>query len=130
MSTRRPTESETEILAVLWEQGPATVRQVHDLIGPRRGIGYTTILKLLQIMTDKGLVEREPQGRSHLYRAAEDAAHTQKALVDDLVDRAFGGSASALVMRALHGKSASAAELDELRALLGTLESAAKEESR
>ncbi len=118
----RPTDSETEILAVLWEQGPSTVRQVHDVVGERRGVGYTTVLKLLQIMTDKGLVERESAGRSHVYRAAAPREQTQTELVDDLVDRAFGGSASALVMRALGSRPASKAELAEIRKLLDALE--------
>lgn len=119
---RRPTDSETEILAVLWEQGPSTVRQVHEIVGDRRGVGYTTVLKLLQIMTDKGLVEREARGRSHVYRASTPREQTQQKLVDDLVDRAFGGSASALVMRALGGRPASRAELEEIRKLLDELE--------
>lgn len=118
----RPTDSETEILAVLWEQGPSTVRQVHDVVGERRGVGYTTVLKLLQIMTDKGLVERESAGRSHVYRPAAPREQTQTELVDDLVDRAFGGSASALVMRALGSRPASKAELAEIRKLLDALE--------
>jgi predicted transcriptional regulator len=120
--TSRPTDSETEILAVLWEQGPSTVRQVHDVVGDRRGVGYTTVLKLLQIMTEKGLVERESAGRSHVYRAAAPQEQTQAELVDDLVDRAFGGSASALVMRALGSRPASPAELAEIRRLLDALE--------
>jgi BlaI family transcriptional regulator, penicillinase repressor len=119
--SRRPTDSETEILAVLWEHGPSTVRQVHEVVGDRRGVGYTTVLKLLQIMTDKGLVERESVGRSHVYTASAPQAHTQAKLVDDLVDRAFGGSASALVMRALGSRPASRAELDEIRKLLDDL---------
>ena len=119
--SRRPTDSETEILAVLWEQGPSTVRQVHEVVGDRRGVGYTTVLKLLQIMTDKGLVERESVGRSHVYSASAPQAQTQAKLVDDLVDRAFGGSASALVMRALGSRPASRAELDEIRKLLDEL---------
>ena len=118
---RRPTDSETEILAVLWEHGPSTVRQVHEVVGDRRGVGYTTVLKLLQIMTDKGLVERESIGRSHVYRASVPQAQTQSKLVEDLVDRAFGGSASALVMRALGSRPASRAELDEIRKLLDSL---------
>jgi predicted transcriptional regulator len=119
---RRPTDSETEILAVLWEHGPCTVRQVHEVVGDRRGVGYTTVLKLLQIMTDKGLVEREARGRSHVYRTAAPQEQTQAKLVDDLVERAFGGSASALVMRALGSRPASRAELDEIRRLIDELE--------
>ncbi len=119
---RRPTDSETEILAVLWEQGPCTVRQVHDVVGDRRGVGYTTVLKLLQIMTDKRLVERESKGRSHIYRAAAPAEQTQSRLVDDLVQRAFGGSASALVMRALGSRRASAQELADIRKMLDDME--------
>jgi predicted transcriptional regulator len=118
----RPTDSETEILAVLWEQGPSTVRQVHEVVGERRGVGYTTVLKLLQIMTDKGLVERKAQGRSHVYRTAAPREQTQSRLVDDLVDRAFGGSATALVMRALGSRSSSPEELAEIRKMLDEME--------
>jgi len=121
--TPRPTEGELEILGVLWERGPSTVRQVHDaLSGHGRGTGYTTVLKLMQIMAAKGLVERDASRRSHVYRTASPAGETQRLLVRDLIDRAFAGSASQLVLRALSTRPASAEEIREIRALLDDLE--------
>ena len=115
-STPRPTEAELEILGVLWRRGPSTVRDVHDALGNRTG--YTTILKLMQIMMDKGLLAREPQGRGHVYRPASDEAHTQRRIVGDLMNKAFGGSARKLVMAALSARRASAAEIEEIKRLL------------
>ncbi len=117
----RPTESELAILRILWRQGPCTVRQVVDLSEP--GTGYTTILKLLQIMTEKGLVTRDDTDRSHVFSPAQPEETTQRQLVDDLLDRAFGGSSQKLVLQALAGRRPSAAELRELRTLLNNLES-------
>ncbi len=114
----RPTDAELEILRVLWERGPSTVRQVHDAIGAARDTGYTTVLKLLQIMAEKGLVDRDQSQRSHVYRARYAEEETQRQLVQDLLARAFGGSAEKLVMQALSAKRASKAELDEIRRLL------------
>ncbi|QOY88950.1 BlaI/MecI/CopY family transcriptional regulator [Paludibaculum fermentans] len=114
----RPTASELEILGVLWEQGPSTVRQVHEVLDGRKPTGYTTVLKLLQIMSEKGLVAREESARAHVYRAAAAREETQGQLVGDLVDRAFGGSAAELVMRALSTRPASQEELDEIRRML------------
>jgi predicted transcriptional regulator len=118
----RPTPAELEILSVLWERGPSTVREVQDALGPERGAGYTTVLKLLQIMADKGLVDRDERARAHVYapRAAE--AQTQRQLVRDLVDRAFGGSAAKLVVQALSGKRASPEEIERIRRLLDEIE--------
>ncbi len=103
---------------MLWEQGPSTVRQVHEVLDGRKPTGYTTVLKLLQIMAEKGLVAREESARAHVYRAAEAREETQGQLVGDLVDRAFGGSAAELVMRALSTRPASQEELDEIRRML------------
>jgi predicted transcriptional regulator len=114
----RPTDAELEILRILWDREKATVREVHAAISKSRAAGYTTVLKLLQIMTDKGLVRRDESERAHVYRARLARQDTERQLVDDLLDRAFGGSASRLVMQALSGRAASAEELAEIRRLL------------
>ena len=114
----RPTDSELAILRILWDRGPSTVRQVHDVLAGTRETGYTTTLKLMQIMADKGLVKRNESSRTHVYAAAASEAQTQRQLVKDLVDRAFGGSAAALVMQALDAESTSADELREIRKLI------------
>jgi predicted transcriptional regulator len=114
----KPTDAELAILRVLWAQGPSTVRQVHDLMARRRPLAYTTTLKLLQIMTEKGLTTREEHGQQHVYRARYAEAETQKRLVGDLLERAFGGSATKLVMQVLAAKPASKEELREIRRLL------------
>ena len=118
----RPTPAELEILRVLWQQGPSTVREVQERLEAERPTGYTTVLKLLQIMTDKGLVGRDESARAHVYAASAPEAQTQKQLVRDLVDRAFGGSASQLVLHALSGRKASREELSRIRELLDQLE--------
>ena len=111
----RPTDAELAILRILWERGPSTVRQVHDILGRERQAAYTTALKLLQIMTEKGLVERDERDRTHIYRARLSEETTQRQLVRDLLDRAFGGSSTKLVMQALATKRASAEELRDIR---------------
>jgi predicted transcriptional regulator len=111
----RPTDAELAILRILWDRGPSTVRQVHDILGRDRQAAYTTALKLLQIMTEKGLVERDERDRTHIYRARLSEETTQRQLVRDLVDRAFAGSSSKLVMQALATKRASAEELRDIR---------------
>ena len=116
--TPRPTDAELAILRVLWERGPSTVRQVHDVLSANREFAYTTTLKLLQLMTEKGVAVRQEDGRVHLYRAAVAQEETQRHLIRDLVDRAFGGSPSRLVMQALAATPASAEELREIRRLL------------
>jgi BlaI family transcriptional regulator, penicillinase repressor len=113
----RPTDSELAILRVLWERGPSTVRQVHDALAAR-ATGYTTMLKLMQIMADKGLVTRDETARTHIYEARFGRDETQRQLVTDLVDRAFGGSAAALVMQALSSHPATAEELVEIQQLI------------
>lgn len=115
----RPTDGELEILRVLWRTGPATVREVHEeLCREKPSTGYTTILKLLQIMADKGLVMRDEKNKANVYRARVAQEQTQQQLVGDLLDRAFGGSSSRLVMQALSTKKASAQEIAEIRQML------------
>jgi predicted transcriptional regulator len=117
-SPPRPTDAELAILRVLWEHGPCTVRKVHEALVRTRSGGYTTALKLLQIMTEKGLVRRDESDRTHVYEARLTEEQTQRQLVSDLLDRAFGGSAAKLVMQALATKRASAPELDEIGRML------------
>lgn len=118
MTIPKPTAAETELLAVLWDLGPSTVRAVHDVLETRRATGYTTVLKLLQIMAGKGLVLRDESDRTHVYRPAHPREAMQGELVGDLIDRAFDGSATELVMRALATKRPSKDELDRIRAML------------
>jgi predicted transcriptional regulator len=117
-SAPKPTRAELAILRVLWTRGAATVRQVHDELAADRPTAYTTTLKLIQIMTDKGLVTRAEQNRQHVYRARQSETAMQKRLVRDLLDRAFDGSSARLVMQALAAKPASPDELREIRRLL------------
>ena len=115
---RKPTHAELDILRVLWSNGPSTVRQIAGIMG-REG-GYTTILKLLQIMTEKQLVVRDESARTHIYEAAYTQDQTQRQLVTDLVDRVFGGSAAKLVLQALASTKASPEELEQIQKLLAT----------
>ena len=117
-TTPRPTDAELEILRVLWERGPSTVRHVHESLAAARDTGYTTTLKLMQIMADKGLVTRDESSRTHIYEARASQESTQRQLVSDLVQRAFGGSAAELVLRALASHETSDAELREIRRLI------------
>jgi len=114
----RPTDAELAILRVLWQQGACTVRQVHEALSRERPSAYTTALKMLQIMTEKGLVRRDVSDRTHIYQAKWSEEQTQRQLVRDLLDRAFGGSSSKLVMQALSARRATAEELSEIRRLL------------
>jgi predicted transcriptional regulator len=123
---QRPTEAELEILRVLWERGPSTVRQVHESLSNRE-TGYTTTLKLMQIMAEKGLVTRDESARTHVYSARLSQETTQRQLVNDLVDRAFGGSAAELVLRALSSHKTSAEELQEIRRLIDEARAERKE---
>jgi BlaI family transcriptional regulator, penicillinase repressor len=118
----RPTDAELAILRVLWHRGPSTVRQVMDELNHAQPTGYTTALKMLQIMTEKGLVQREEEGRLHVYEPVRTEAETQRQLLSDLLDRAFDGSARQLVMQALAAKPAAPEELAEIRRLLDQLE--------
>ena len=122
--TVRPTDSELGILRVLWARGPSTVRQVHEALhpDPKGAAGYTTTLKLMQIMAEKGLVRRDEGARSHVYEAAAPREKTLKGLVGDLVERAFGGSAGQLVLHALSTRRASKEELAEIRKMLDEVE--------
>lgn len=118
----RPTEAELEILQVLWARGACTVRDVHEVLHRRDGTGYTTALKMLQIMHDKGLVLRDESQRAHVYRAAVSKERTQKKFLSDMLQRVFDGSSSRLVLQALGDHKASREELREIRALLNQLD--------
>lgn len=118
----RPTDAELEILAVLWSRGPATVREVHEIISRRRPTQYTTVLKQLQVMAEKGLVLRNEHQRAHVYDAARPREWTQRQLAGDILQRAFNGSAKSLMMGALSSRKASRKELAELRELLDEYE--------
>lgn len=120
--TPRPTDSELAILRILWRRGASTVRQVHEDLERRSLTGYTTVLKLLQIMTEKGLVERDESQRAHVYVARLPEEQTLGQLVGDLLDRAFEGSSSRLVMRALESRPATREELSEIRRMLDSME--------
>ncbi len=130
MQPPKPTAAETEILTVLWDLGPSTVRAVHEVLERRRPTGYTTVLKQLQIMAGKGIVLRDERERTHVYRAAQPREAVQGELVGDLIDRAFDGSAAELVMRALSTQRASPDELDRIRAMLDRLDNAKPRRSR
>jgi predicted transcriptional regulator len=116
--TVRPTRNELAILRVLWTLGPSTVRAVHEALAGARPTGYTTTLKLMQIMAEKGLVDRDESSRTHVYRARFTQDHTQRQLVSDLVERAFGGSAAALVLHALSEHPTSKEELASIQKLI------------
>lgn len=122
MTPPRPTDAELEILRALWQRGPSTVREVHEQLAASKEVRYTTTLKQLQVMTDKGLVTRDESQRSHVYQAVAGEAETQGQLLDHLLESAFGGSAQQLFMQALSRKRASREELDELHKLLDNQE--------
>lgn len=117
----RPTNKELEILGVLWRRGPSSVREVHEDLATKQDTGYTTILKLMQIMAEKGLVSRDEENRAHIYTASVTEAEAQSGLMNDLVAKAFGGSAHRLALHALGSKQATQEELDEIRRLLDEL---------
>lgn len=118
----RPTDAELEILRIIWTRGPSTVREVFDEMSKGRNAGYTTVLKFMQIMVEKGLLERTEAHRVHTYHATAPREQTQRQLVRDLADRAFGGSPSSLMMQALAAKPASSEELAQIRSLLDQYE--------
>jgi predicted transcriptional regulator len=123
--TTGPTDRELAILSVLWERGPSTVREVHEALHPQDQTGYTTTLKLMQIMVEKGsLVREEDDGRRHIYRPALSEERTQKQLVQDLLDRVFAGSAEKLVLRALSARKVSPNELKRIRKMIEEMEEA------
>jgi predicted transcriptional regulator len=118
----RPTDAELSILRVLWDRGPSTVREVHEALSRTHDSGYTTILKLMQIMTDKGLVVRDESNRAHVYATSISEQRTQRQLLGDLIERAFAGSPAKLVMQALSANKASAEELTAIRQVLDQME--------
>ena len=120
--TNKPTDSELEILQILWKNGPSTVRQVNDQISEKKDVVYTTTLKLMQIMAEKKLVKREKSGKSHIYSAAVKENETKNLLLDKFLENAFAGSASKLVLQALGNHKASKEELDQIRELIDTIE--------
>ncbi len=118
----RPTDGELEILRVLWKRGPSTVREVHERIRTRRRTAYTTTLKMMQLMAEKGLLSRDDSSRTHVYSPALGEKEAQQGLVSDLLERAFGGSAEKLVLRALSAKEVPPEELAHIRSLLDEME--------
>lgn len=118
----KPTASELEILRVLWTRGPSTVREVHEALSSQKAVGYTTVLKLLQIMTEKGTVRRDENQRAHVYEACEPAEKTKRQFAGDVLQRVFEGSASQLMQHALAGRQTSREEIEELRRLLDEYE--------
>jgi predicted transcriptional regulator len=125
-ATPKPTEAELELLRVLWERGPSTVWEIHEALSGQKETGYTTTLKILQKMTDKGLVKRDETARRHIYTPAFRAEQTQRQLVRDLLHRAFAGAPGQLVVQALSEKKASPEELAEIRRLLDNMERGTK----
>jgi len=119
---RKPTSAELEILRVLWARGASTVREVHEALSEKKSLGYTSVLKLLQIMTAKGTVRRNETHRAHVYKACLPAEQTKRQIAGDVLQRVFEGSASQLMMHALAGRKASAEEINELRRLLSQYE--------
>jgi BlaI family transcriptional regulator, penicillinase repressor len=113
-----PTDAELDILRILWDRGQSTVREVHEVVSGLRDIGYTTVLKQMQVMHQKGLLTREERFKSHVYAPAQPRAATQRALAGQLLEQAFGGSARSLLQSALAGRRVGAEEIDEIRALL------------
>jgi len=116
--TFQPTPSELAILQILWTRGPSTVREIHDTLSLEKEVGYTSALKLLQIMTTKGIVKRTEEARAHIYSANQPAEKTKQLFASDVLQRVFRGSASQLMQHALAGRRASKQEIDELRKLL------------
>jgi BlaI family transcriptional regulator, penicillinase repressor len=125
-SSPKPTPGELEILRVLWARGPSTVRDVHEALAKSKDMGYTTVLKLLQIMTAKGMVKRDEGARAHVYEARQPAEKTKRQLVGDLLQRAFSGSASELMLHALSSKRTTREEIEEIRRMLDEYEGAAR----
>lgn len=117
----KPTESELEILQIIWEKGLATVREVHEELAKTKDVGYTTTLKLMQIMHEKGLVKRDESMRTHVYQAAVNKEKTQKHLLSKMIDTLFGGSSTQLVLQALGEQKATPEELEQIQTLLNNL---------
>ena len=121
-SLQKPTASELQILQVLWEHGPSTVREVHEALREEKPLGYTTVLKLMQIMTAKGLVRRNEQQRAHVHEAQQPPEKTKRQFASDLLQRVFDGSAKELMLHALAGRRSSKNEIEELRRMLDDYE--------
>ena len=117
----KPTESELEILQIIWDRGIATVREVHEELAKSKDVGYTTTLKLMQIMHEKGLVKRDESMRTHVYQAAVNKEKTQKHLLTKMIDTLFGGSSTQLVLQALGEQKATPEELEQIQNLLNNL---------
>ncbi len=128
-NAKRPTDAELSILRVLWSRGPSTVQQVQETLSEDRPIGYTTVLKLLQIMTEKGLVLRDESRRAHVYRPRDPEEQVQRRLLQNLLDKAFGGSARRLMLQALEETAASDEERAEIEALLDKIEGNDREDA-
>ena len=122
MNLPRPTEAELAVLRVLWQRGPSTVRQVWEQLSRSQTTGYTTVLKIMQIMAEKGLLQRDKARRSHVYHATRSEQQTQRQVLGHLLDKVFAGSASKLVLQALATRKASRQELEQIRKLLDDLE--------
>ncbi|WP_291943362.1 BlaI/MecI/CopY family transcriptional regulator [Chitinophaga sp.] len=122
MKQQKPTESELEILGILWERGASTVREVHEKLAETKEAGYTTTLKLMQIMYEKGLLTRDASSKTHIYAAAVSQQETQQQLLNKMIDTVFGGSATQLVMQALGHHKSSGEELDQIRKYLSEIE--------
>ena len=118
----KPTDSELEILQILWEKGPSTVKEVNEVLNLKRKVGYTTTLKIMQIMAEKDILTRELSNRSHIYSPVEKPEHIRKSVVNHLIQTAFNGDTSGLVIQALGNNKVSANELKEIRKLLDTME--------
>ena len=125
-ASSNPTQVELQILGVLWSRGPSTVRQVHDALGEERDTGYSTTLKMMQVMTDKGLLLKDDDQRPQMYRPAMSQDQAQTQFVDDLILRVFGGAAEKLIVRAVSSKHVSRKDLQEIRKLLKKLEGESK----
>lgn len=122
----KPTESELEILSILWNKGPSTVREVNNVMSREKSVGYTTTLKLMQIMAEKGMVERVMEGRTHIYHALARQEDAQVRMLDRILETAFGGSASKLVLHALGNHKTSGDELRKIKELISKLEGGAE----
>ncbi len=125
-SSPKPTEAELEILQILWDSGPTTVRFVNDKLNLKKEVGYTTTLKIMQIMTEKNLLARDEENKSHIYSAVYKKDETQKVLLDKFLESAFGGSASKLVLQALGNRKTSKKEIEEIRKFLDEIEGGKK----
>lgn len=122
----KPTEAELEILQILWDSGPTTVRFVNDKLNLKKEVGYTTTLKIMQIMTEKNLLSRDEENKSHIYSAVYKKDETQKVLLDKFLESTFGGSASKLVLQALGNRKTSKKEIEEIRKFLDKIEGGKK----